>query len=147
MFVFILFLVFYFFFKQKTAYEVRISDWSSDVCSSDLLGAGELDVVLQHGLAGAGAGEADDQRGLEQREVHRRQQHMREAVEREKAEGDAEYLDRFAEIGRAQVCTPVTNAHPVCALRLEQKYTHDTHYLNSTNINYNILISIYIKRQ
>src|SRR3546814_8796449 len=28
--------VFYFFFKQKTAYEMRISDWSSDVCSSDL---------------------------------------------------------------------------------------------------------------
>src|SRR3546814_5795420 len=29
---------FFFFFKQKTAYEMRISDWSSDVCSSDLLG-------------------------------------------------------------------------------------------------------------
>src|SRR3546814_1375123 len=28
--------VFVFFFKQKTAYEMRISDWSSDVCSSDL---------------------------------------------------------------------------------------------------------------
>src|SRR3546814_5173959 len=28
-----------FFFKQKTAYEMRISDWSSDVCSSDLPGA------------------------------------------------------------------------------------------------------------
>src|SRR3546814_19727818 len=28
----------FFFFKQKTAYEMRISDWSSDVCSSDLLG-------------------------------------------------------------------------------------------------------------
>src|SRR3546814_7156676 len=27
----------FFFFKQKTAYELRISDWSSDVCSSDLL--------------------------------------------------------------------------------------------------------------
>src|SRR3546814_3459113 len=27
-----------FFFKQKTAYEMRISDWSSDVCSSDLTG-------------------------------------------------------------------------------------------------------------
>src|SRR3546814_4221092 len=26
-----------FFFKQKTAYEMRISDWSSDVCSSDLI--------------------------------------------------------------------------------------------------------------
>src|SRR3546814_4285710 len=29
-------LYFFFFFKQKTAYEMRISDWSSDVCSSDL---------------------------------------------------------------------------------------------------------------
>src|SRR3546814_8237451 len=31
---------FFFFFKQKTAYEMRISDWSSDVCSSDLLHIG-----------------------------------------------------------------------------------------------------------
>src|SRR3546814_4671607 len=30
-------LLFFFFFKQKTAYEMRISDWSSDVCSSDLI--------------------------------------------------------------------------------------------------------------
>src|SRR3546814_943360 len=29
-------LLLFFFFKQKTAYEMRISDWSSDVCSSDL---------------------------------------------------------------------------------------------------------------
>src|SRR3546814_2430259 len=29
-------MIFFFFFKQKTAYEMRISDWSSDVCSSDL---------------------------------------------------------------------------------------------------------------
>src|SRR3546814_8448581 len=29
-------MMFIFFFKQKTAYEMRISDWSSDVCSSDL---------------------------------------------------------------------------------------------------------------
>src|SRR3546814_4891890 len=28
--------IMFFFFKQKTAYEMRISDWSSDVCSSDL---------------------------------------------------------------------------------------------------------------
>src|SRR3546814_7524149 len=33
--------LFFFFFKQKTAYERRISDWSSDVCSSDLSGAFE----------------------------------------------------------------------------------------------------------
>src|SRR3546814_16000373 len=32
------FCYFVFFFKQKTAYEMRISDWSSDVCSSDLRG-------------------------------------------------------------------------------------------------------------
>src|SRR3546814_13960578 len=30
------FIIYFFFFKQKTAYEMRISDWSSDVCSSDL---------------------------------------------------------------------------------------------------------------
>src|SRR3546814_12311141 len=34
--------LFVFFFKQKTAYEMRISDWSSDVCSSDL--SGDYDV-------------------------------------------------------------------------------------------------------
>src|SRR3546814_4372512 len=32
----------FFFFKQKTAYEMRISDWSSDVCSSDLSRHGRL---------------------------------------------------------------------------------------------------------
>src|SRR3546814_19989741 len=37
----------FFFFKQKTAYEMRISDWSSDVCSSDLVAV----VVLQQGQA------------------------------------------------------------------------------------------------
>src|SRR3546814_6907561 len=37
-----------FFFKQKTAYEMRISDWSSDVCSSDLICRGfqEINVAL-----------------------------------------------------------------------------------------------------
>src|SRR3546814_5802994 len=32
----LIFVIDFFFFKQKTAYEMRISDWSSDVCSSDL---------------------------------------------------------------------------------------------------------------
>src|SRR3546814_7006790 len=40
-----LFISFFFFFKQKTAYEMRISDWSSDVCSSDLAG-GDADHPL-----------------------------------------------------------------------------------------------------
>src|SRR3546814_10838611 len=34
-------ILFFFCFKQKTAYDVRISDWSSDVCSSDLLATNE----------------------------------------------------------------------------------------------------------
>src|SRR3546814_5622894 len=35
---------FFFFFKQKTAYEMRISDWSSDVCSSDLTELGRIEL-------------------------------------------------------------------------------------------------------
>src|SRR3546814_7084809 len=38
-------LFFVFFFKQKTAYEMRISDWSSDVCSSDLVNGVSLRVA------------------------------------------------------------------------------------------------------
>src|SRR3546814_6078254 len=41
LFVFYLF----FFFKQKTSYEMRISDWSSDVCSSDLVERGRHDLI------------------------------------------------------------------------------------------------------
>src|SRR3546814_5006273 len=43
--------VFFFFFKQKTAYEMRISDWSSDVCSSDLA-AGARAAARGRGSAG-----------------------------------------------------------------------------------------------
>src|SRR3546814_9417314 len=39
-------IVCFFFFKQKTAYEMRISDWSSDVCSSDLLPDDEFEERL-----------------------------------------------------------------------------------------------------
>src|SRR3546814_1062605 len=38
--------IFLFFFKQKTAYEMRISDWSSDVCSSDLPATGAVAVPI-----------------------------------------------------------------------------------------------------
>src|SRR3546814_18852935 len=44
----IVYFVFFFFFKQKTAYEMRISDWSSDVCSSDLEHRGDPVRVSQH---------------------------------------------------------------------------------------------------
>src|SRR3546814_9494679 len=43
--------MFVFFFKLKTAYEMRISDWSSDVCSSDLI----KDMIhISHGPVGCG---------------------------------------------------------------------------------------------
>src|SRR3546814_3729220 len=50
----------FFLFKQKTAYEMRISDWSSDVCSSDLLDGSEwvamdgrvISNILIHGIEG-----------------------------------------------------------------------------------------------
>src|SRR3546814_990899 len=42
-----------FFFKQKSAYEMRISDWSSDVCSSDLRYRSNMHRVLNRG-AGSG---------------------------------------------------------------------------------------------
>src|SRR3546814_15879568 len=48
----------FFFFKQKTAYEMRISDWSSDVCSSDLQGLlAEHGLPARQGAAGKAVGE------------------------------------------------------------------------------------------
>src|SRR3546814_9918594 len=49
----------FFFFKQKTAYELRISDWSSDVCSSDLIRRAALGRIARAC--------AVDQAGVEQR--------------------------------------------------------------------------------
>src|SRR3546814_5055352 len=88
----------FFFFKQKTAYEMRISDWSSDVCSSDLADqrraldrGGHLAVLDQVGLRGRehelAAGDVD----LAAAEI--------DGVEAALHRGDD--LLRLAEIGRA----------------------------------------------
>src|SRR3546814_9082673 len=59
MYVFIIILMyFFFFFKHKTAYDMRISDWSSDVCSSDLLSYAQMTWLMVRGevpSAGQGA--------------------------------------------------------------------------------------------
>src|SRR3546814_3841644 len=47
--------MYFFFFKQKTAYEMRISDWSSDVCSSDLVALARLQTQWDERLAEIGA--------------------------------------------------------------------------------------------
>src|SRR3546814_6133831 len=46
--------VYFFFFKLKTAYEMRISDWSSDVCSSDLIAWKNAEVDALYRLTAAG---------------------------------------------------------------------------------------------
>src|SRR3546814_9218527 len=52
-----------FFFKQKTAYEMRISDWSSDVCSSDLqIGGLSRAIGFQQGCLDFAVGPATVQR-------------------------------------------------------------------------------------
>src|SRR3546814_10638863 len=48
-----------FFFKQKTSYELRISDWSSDVCSSDLPVAGMVPAQQRLGGDDRAVGKAD----------------------------------------------------------------------------------------
>src|SRR3546814_3389669 len=57
---------YFFFFKQKTAYEMRISDWSSDVCSSDLRDGAFRDprpaIARQPGEEGAPAPQRSEER-------------------------------------------------------------------------------------
>src|SRR3546814_10142641 len=63
--------VFFFFFKQKTAYEMRISDWSSDVCSSDLRARKAID---GEGREGERDGPYPERAEQEQHDAQRRLQ-------------------------------------------------------------------------
>src|SRR3546814_2802916 len=86
----------FFFFKQKTAYEMRISDWSSDVCSSDLAGrpvvgqpdagAGRGRTVAEDGAdppgAGGGARVPDARRSAGRAGAGHRHRHRHDAINR-----------------------------------------------------------------
>src|SRR3546814_5162003 len=97
-------LAFFFFFKQKTAYEMRISDWSSDVCSSDLIVGGDhyfnfgTDCLPQY-LIGTGDvdGPLDVMPGLK-RQVIPDHQELASAVAQH---GHENGFDWTVEIGRA----------------------------------------------
>src|SRR3546814_7276658 len=137
----------FFFVKQKTAYEMRISDWSSDVCSSDLF-------VLDDQRLKNPDGRADyfdemlarirDIRASEKRFYQKVRDLFALSVDYDKS--DAATQNFFAtvqnlllyavtrqtaaelitaranpEIGRAHVCNPVTTAHLVCRLLLDKK--------------------------
>src|SRR3546814_9740679 len=87
---------FFFCFKQKTAYEMRISDWSSDVCSSDLPEQQRdrpdesVHEELQRRLARAAVSPDRDD------EVHGDQRKVPEHVEQEQVQGG-----EHSQIGRA----------------------------------------------
>src|SRR3546814_1529249 len=72
----------FFFFKQKTAYEMRISDWSSDVCSSDLVADAGRGGRLRH--RGGGRALREGRRG-DDRNEREREHDQNEPAEREPA--------------------------------------------------------------
>src|SRR3546814_10110227 len=78
----------FFFFKQKTAYEMRISDWSSDVCSSDL--------QAEHLTNRLRADPAAFHPGVRDRLIEDRQ-----PVARRTFGGAGDQRQRFGQIGRA----------------------------------------------
>src|SRR3546814_1799477 len=109
---------------------MRISDWSSDVCSSDLVGLlhrvaegrrqlrSALDrrpaLGVQRNVVGRARGPGDAQpAGIAFDRVEEGRRRLREA--------EGMVARRPAEIGRAHVRTPVTNAQLVCRLLLEKK--------------------------
>src|SRR3546814_1503118 len=135
--------VFVFFFKQKTAYEMRISDWSSDVCSSDLAGDAEqvrpirLPVegsvrVSVDGIEtaaflitddGAVSLDAAPGPGIAVRAGFQFDVPVRFAEDRLEASRATFLAGELAsvQIGRAHVWTPVNNSHLVCRILLEKK--------------------------
>src|SRR3546814_12089888 len=88
-------IVMFFFFKQKTAYELRISDWSSDVCSSDLSGS-----RTSPGDLACRNGSPDTRAAHEDRSIDLAINDCLSSPERDGRIGD---VGRGEEIGRASV--------------------------------------------
>src|SRR3546814_16868681 len=101
--------MFVFFSKQKTAYEMRISDWSSDVCSSDLAGAerrGQADVGQvghQHVLRARRLQRADDGHLRGDRATDDRLRLLRVGHHREHIDGYAPHAVQRVRVGPAAV--------------------------------------------
>src|SRR3546814_5336972 len=120
-----------FFFKQKTAYEMRISDWSSDVCSSDLDHATGWSSTVSHParhLIRALPTPLNDRGPLVPTYLLPRRYTLRFDPAALPVLAPIDHVERA--IGRAHVCTQVTNAHLVCRLLLE-KNTQDTTILTT----------------
>src|SRR3546814_10306303 len=141
----------FFFFKQKTAYDMRISDWSSDVCSSDLACSGASQTSAQGSSPSGGEtseplrrAEPDDAR-VEREDVGAEQgvvavgegvgggclvedivdiELQREIIRRQRERNREVEI----EIGRAHVCTPVPTAALVCRLLLHKHTIYSENY-------------------
>src|SRR3546814_5735438 len=94
--------MFFFFFKQKTAYEMRISDWSSDVCSSDLelLGAD----VAEHQPHGLVCGLREIGIGFDTRRDHHPCRAVAADHHRRRRDLDAEALAEFGTALEIHLC-------------------------------------------
>src|SRR3546814_2889917 len=137
-----------FFSKQKTAYEMRISDWSSDVCSSDLragraagdTACGSNRDPTTHRERRASADSCADRSASPQLRRTRDQagrDARTEDTEAEKRKARQHEAHRLADIGflplqsgnelredrKSTRLNPVTNAHLVCRLLLDKKKT------------------------
>src|SRR5213594_4585550 len=102
-----MYLIFFFFFKQKTAYEISVRDWSSDVCSSDLCPRRPPRARQRQGLDRRGHGLRRARRGRsEERRVGKEcerwcrarwspdhEKKKKERKERRTFEGDCEKID------------------------------------------------------
>src|SRR3546814_958265 len=87
-----------FFFMQKTAYEMRISDWSSDVCSSDLHG---VQAEARRHLGGAPGALGDDHEVHDHQDAEDDDADDEVAAHHEAAEGLDHLAGGVGEIGRA----------------------------------------------
>src|SRR3546814_15992753 len=144
----------FFFFKQKTAYEMRISDWSSDMCSSDLderrLPAEPLGQQDQTGQDKAGRRHLREPEAEDRLAQGPQPPRMQFEPDEEKQEGDPDFGDRElrfaaadqpqsigsderagdqkAEIGRASGRERVRQygALPVVAVSVKKKNMHST---------------------
>src|SRR3546814_19436970 len=105
----------FFFFKQKTAYEMRISDWSSDVCSSDLF---MIDV----------------QAAAESQEVIRSVNPSQQIVKIVHDELKKLMVDHNAQIGRASCRERVCQYVSIAVVAVSLKKKHKT-LIRHTNIH------------
>src|SRR3546814_10392973 len=127
----------FFFFKQKTAYEMRISDWSSDVRSSDLLSTPSL-VTLDNEEAKFSVGQevpflsgsySNNGTSSSSGVVNPFQ-----TIDRKDVGLTLSVTPQISEeIGRAHVCTPVTNAQIVCRPLLVKKKKNPQRTQRHTN--------------